>query len=132
MDAASGVARYDTSARAAGESLNIITVSPPPTTVAGELLIDGNGKTLYPVTGFAGVLLAISPWTKSASMTIAAFGEAWKTWSTLVGKSVCSAPEVPPARFWVSPRTWAMVFSAAITDGSVHLMVWFVSWSYFA
>src|SRR5690349_10485538 len=108
MDAACGVARKLTSARAAGVSLNIITVSPPPTTLGGELLIDGNGKTLKPVTGLAGVELVISLWTKSASITMAALGEDWKTWSTLVGKSVCSAPDVPPAMFDVSPSTWAI------------------------
>ena len=44
--AASGVARYVMNARAAGVSLNMTTVSPPPTTEGGEPLIDGNGNTL--------------------------------------------------------------------------------------
>ena len=55
-----------------------------------------------------------------------------KTLRTEVGKSVCSAPDVPPAMLSVSPRTWPIVFSAVFTDGSVHLILWVDSWSYFA
>ena len=55
-----------------------------------------------------------------------------KTFDTDVGKSVCSAPDVPPAMFDVSPRTCAIVFSAALTDGSVHLILCVGSWSYFS
>ena len=34
--------------------------------------------------------------------------------------------------FDVSPRICAIVFSAAFTDGSVHLILCVASWSYFA
>ena len=46
MVAAAGLARYVTRARAAGLSLNITTVSPPPTTAGAEPLTDGNGNSL--------------------------------------------------------------------------------------
>ena len=42
--AASGVARYLTNAWVAASSLNATIVSPPPTTLAGESLTDGNGE----------------------------------------------------------------------------------------
>src|SRR5207244_3269370 len=57
---------------------------------------------------------------------------ATSTLSTDVAKSVCSAPDVPPAMLLLSPITCAIVFRAAITDGSVHLIVWAVSSSYLA
>src|SRR3954447_26674667 len=44
--AGAGVARYVTNARAAVLSLNMITLSPPPTTAGAEPPTDGNGKTL--------------------------------------------------------------------------------------
>ena len=39
---------------------------------------------------------------------------------TEVGKSVCSAPVVPPKMLPVSLKTCAIVLSAVLTDGSVH------------
>src|SRR4051794_6272808 len=107
--AACGVARYWTSARAAGLSLDIAPTSPPPTTDGGELPTDGNGKTLKPLTGFAFVDDEMTPSTKSPSSTIAAFGGLEKTWLTEVGKSVCSAPCVPPAMRLGLSRTTAIV-----------------------
>ena len=73
----------------------------------------------------------ITPATKSASKTIAAFDGTVNTCETEVGKSVCNAPDVPPGMFAVSPRICPMIFSAAFTDGSVHLILWVDSWSYF-
>ena len=73
-----------------------------------------------------------TPGTKSPSITIAAFGGLLKTLLTESGNPVCSAPAVPPAMFVVSPSTCAIVVSAVFTDGSVHLILWSVSWSYFA
>ena len=51
---------------------------------------------------------------------------------TEVGKSVWSAPDVPPAMLAESPRIVAIVASAAFTDGSVHLILCADSRSYFA
>ena len=64
--------------------------------------------------GFA--FTVATPGTKSPSITIAAFGGFWKTLLTEVGKSVCTAPEVPPAMLAELPTTWAIVFSAALDD----------------
>ena len=62
-------------------------------------------------------------------MTIAAFGGFAQTLLTEVGKSVCSAPSVPP--YTLLPcSTWAMIRSAALTVGCVHGIVCAVSWSY--
>ena len=64
--------------------------------------------------------------------TIAAFGELLKTLLTDVLKSVCSAPDLPPAMLFVSPMIFAIIRSAVFTDGSVHLILCFDSGSYFA
>ena len=80
--------------------------------------------------GFA--FTVATPGTKSPSSTIAAFGGFWKTLLTEVGKSVCTAPDVPPAMFAELPITCAIVFSAAVTDASVHLILWADSSAYFA
>ena len=74
----------------------------------------------------------ITPATKSPSMTIAAFGGVVKTFETEVGKSVCSAPAVPPAMLAELPMIVAIVANAAFTDGSVHLILCVDSWSYFS
>ena len=97
ISAASGVARYEISARAAGLSLNMTITSPPPITTGPESLISGNAKTLKSVSGFAFVSEVMTPPTKSPSSTWAAFGGTAYTCVTEVGKSVCSALEVPPA-----------------------------------
>ena len=80
--------------------------------------------------GFA--FTVATPGTKSPSSTIAAFGGFWKTLFTDVGKSVWTAPDVPPAMFAELPTTCAIVFSAAATDGSVHLILCAESSAYFA
>ena len=69
--------------------------------------------------------------TKSPSRTCAAFGGSAKTCVTEVGKSVCSAFEVPPAILsdWSS---LPICVSASVTDGSVQGISCFVSWSYFS
>lgn len=51
---------------------------------------------------------------------------------TEAGYSVCSAPLVPPASRAGLPNSSASVVRAAVTDGSVHLIVCFASWSYLA
>ena len=101
-------------------SLKVITVSPPPTTAGGELLIDGNPKTSKPVFGWAFVEEVMTPPTKSPSNTIAALAGSPKTCVTDVGKSAASAPDVPPAMFCVSPTIFAIDVSASLTDWSVH------------
>jgi hypothetical protein len=107
------------------------TPSPPPSTASvDELPICGKSKTSKSVLGFALVELVITPATKSPSKTIAAFGGDVNTWVTDVGKSVCSACEVPPGMLLVSPMTCAIVVSACFTDGSVHGIWCCVSWSY--
>ena len=75
------------------------------------------------------VLLDTTPGTKSPSITIAALGGSWKTSSTDFVNSVCVALTLP-ARFDVSLSTSAIVLSADLTDGSVHAILWLVSWSY--
>ena len=84
------------------------------------------------VIGFSGFFDATTPGTKSPSITIAAFGWEEKTFDTEVGKSVWSAPEVPPATFELFPITADIVFKAVTTLGSVHLILCFESASYFA
>src|SRR3978361_306469 len=106
------------------------TVSPPPTTDGAEPATDGKANWLKPETAFS--LVVATPGTKSPSMTIAALGGSVKTLFTEVGKSVCSAPEVPPKMLPDALKTCAIVFSELITDGSVHLIAWVESWSYFA
>src|SRR5262245_39576449 len=132
IDAACGVARYLISASDAGVSLNMTTMSPPPITAGLDPLIDGNANWLKPVIGFSGFFEATTPGTKSTSSTIAAFGFCAKSLLTEVGKSVCSAPDVPPAMLPESPRTCAIALSAAFTDTSVHLSVCEDSLSYLA
>src|SRR4051812_5388279 len=97
-----------------------MTVSPPPITTGGELLIDGNPKTLKPLSGFAFVDERMTPATKSPSNTIAAFGGSAKTFETDVGKSFWSAAGVPPAVFCWAPATFPIVVRAVVTDWSVH------------
>ncbi|CAM5413260.1 hypothetical protein STANM309S_02131 [Streptomyces tanashiensis] len=71
---------------------------------------------------------------KSPSKTIAPLG--WsppvKVCVTEAGYSVWSAPPGPPAMSDGLPKSSARVFRAAVTDGSVHLIVCFASWSYLA
>jgi hypothetical protein len=81
-------------------------VSPPPTTGSAEPLIDGNVEDVVAGLRLERVLPATTPGTKSPSITIAAFGGSEKTFATEVGKSVCSAPDVPPAMLSVSPTTF--------------------------
>src|SRR5215471_11785910 len=128
--AAAGVARKLTNARIAGVSRNVtkrspaILPAPPP--------IDGNVNTLKPVFALAFVDERITPLTKSASNTIAAFGGLANAFVTESLKPYCNAPDVPPAMFPVSPTTCAIVVSAFATDGSVHLIVCAESDLYFA
>src|SRR3954447_4698269 len=92
--------------------------------------IAGNGKTLYPETALSAFFDATTPGTKSPSTTIAAFGLFVNTFDTDVGKSVCSAPDVPPAMLLLC-RSVPIVWSAFTTDASVHLSVCFDNASYF-
>src|SRR5437588_7506897 len=118
----------------AGLSRNVTIRSPAISTAFADAPdeIDGKVKTLKPVFAFAFVVVRITPPTKSASNTIAAFGGVEKAFVTESLKLVCRAPDVPPATFDVSPSTFAIVFSAVITDGSVHLILWVLRASYLA
>src|SRR5581483_11227605 len=104
--AACGVARYFTNARIAGVSRKVTNRSPPISTAVefGPAVIDGKVKVLKPVFGFAFVDEVITPPTKSASNTIAAFGGDANAFVTESLKPYWRAPLVPPAMFDVSPR----------------------------
>src|SRR5438046_8277036 len=99
--AAGAVARKLTNARIAGVSRNATSRSPPISTALapGPALIVGNTAALKSVPGFAFVDEVIAPPTKSASNTIAPFDGVENAFVAQVGKSVWSAPLVPPARF---------------------------------
>src|SRR5438128_1866188 len=132
--AAGAVARNFTNALIAGVSRKVTSESPPISTALalGPGVIVGNGAVLKSVPGLAFVAEVMAPATKSASNTIAPFDGDPKAFVTHVGKSVWSAPLEPPARFALSPTTCAIVFSAFVTEGSVHLSLWALSWLYFA
>src|SRR5579864_1414375 len=132
--AAGAVARNFTNASIAGVSRKATSRSPPISTAdeSAPGVIVGNTAALKPVPGFAFVPDVIAPPTKSASNTIAPCDGDAHALFTHVGKSVWSAPLVPPARFPELPTTWAIVLRAVVTEGSVHLIVWADSASYFA
>src|SRR4051794_25885227 len=116
-------------ARIAGVSRNATIESPLSRTLAGDPLIDGNANSPKSVLAFA--FTVATPGTKSPSITIAALGGFCQTLFTDVGKSVWTAPEVPPA-IDALLRICPIVRSDAITEPSVHLIRCFVSWTYFA
>src|SRR5581483_1111930 len=132
--AACGDARYFTNASIAGLSRKVTNRSPPISTALafGPGLIDGHVKVLKPVVGFAFVEEVMTPPTKSASNTIAAFGGDANAFVTESLKPYCSAPLVPPAMFDVSPMIFAIDLRAVATDESVHLILCAESASYFA
>ena len=66
----------------------------------------------------------------AGAATIAASGSVLNALVTEPGKSVCSAPDTPPAMLPVSPTIFAIVASASFTDWSVHGILCSVSWSY--
>src|SRR5438067_13919078 len=74
--AAFAEARYFTNASIAGVSRNVTNRSPPISTAPafGPGVMDGHVNVLKPVFGFAFVDEEMTPPTKSASNTIAAFG----------------------------------------------------------
>src|SRR5436305_9351068 len=132
--AAGAVARNFTNASIAGVSRKVTKRSPPIST-AVELapgLIDGNGAVLNPLPAFDLVEDVITPPTKSPSSTIAAFGGDPTAFVTESWKLYVSAPDVPPARFDELPITCAIVFSAVVTDESVHLILCSLRALYFA
>src|SRR6478672_2979941 len=131
--AAGAVARNFTNAWIAGVSRNVTKRSPAISTplAPGPGLIDGNVKTLKPVPALALVEDRMTPATKSASNTIAAFGDVANAFVTESLKPYCNAPLVPPATLLESPTTCAIVLSAVITDGSVHLILCLLSAWYF-
>src|SRR3954469_5363910 len=106
----------------AGVSRKATIESPATSTAAapGPELTVGKTAALKPGLAFAFVDERMTPATKSASNTIAAFGGDENAFVTESLKLYCSAPEVPPARFDVSPRICPIVVSAVFTDGSVH------------
>src|SRR4051794_8599109 len=132
--AAGAVARKLTNARIAGVSRKVTSMSPPISTALafGPALIVGKTAALKSVPGFAFVDDVIAPPTKSASKTIAPFDGVENASVTHVGKSVWSAPLLPPARFELSLTSWPIVVSAVLTDGSVHLVLCALRDSYFA
>jgi len=65
-------------------------------------------------------------------LRIAALGGEANAFVTESLNPYCSAPEVPPATFALSPTTCAMVFNAVATDASVHLVLCALSDAYFA
>ena len=69
----------------------------------GPGVMEGHVKVLKPVFGFAFVDEEITPPTKSASNTIAAFGGSENAFVTESLNPNWSAPLVPPATFPVSP-----------------------------
>src|SRR5882762_4843443 len=133
--AAGAVARKFTNARIAGVSRNVTKRSPPistPFAPVDPAVVVGNAKALKPVPGFAFVDEEMTPPTKSPSNTIAALGGVANALVTESLNPYCSAPDVPPATFAVSPTTCAIVFKAVATDASVHLIVCALSAAYFA
>src|SRR5438552_1281456 len=132
--AAGAVARNFTNASMAGLSRNVTNRSPPISTAPASApgVIEGHVNVLKPVLGNAFVDEVITPPTKSASNTIAAFGGDANAFVTESLNPYWSAPLLPPARFDVSPMIFAMVVSAVLTDGSVHLILCWLSWLYFA
>ena len=128
------VARNFTNASIAGLSRNVTNRSPA-TSTAVDGAPAGDRREREHVE--AGVRLRlrrrrITPETKSASNTIAAFDGEPNAFVTESLNPYCSAPLVPPSMFDVSPRILPIVFSAVFTVGSVHLILWADSWSYFA
>src|SRR5579864_202627 len=134
ISAACGEARYFTNASMAGLSRNVTKRSPAISTAlaSGPGVIDGHVNVLKPVFGLAFVDDVMTPPTKSASNTIAAFGGELNAFVTDVLNPFCSAPLVPPAMLLVSPTIFAIVVSAVFTEGSVHLILCWLSASYFA
>jgi hypothetical protein len=131
--AASGVARKLTNARIAGVSRKVTSRSPAISTALAFApgLIDGHVNTLNPEFAFAFVDELITPPTKSASNTIAAFGGSANAFVTESLNPYWSAPLVPPAMLPVSPTIFAIVWSAVFTDASVHLILCAERASYF-
>ena len=87
---------------------------------------------LKPVLAFAFVDEVITPPTKSASNTIAAFGGEREGVRDGVVEAVLQGSARAAVDVRVSPRIFAIVLRAVVTDGSVHLILCAVSWSYFA
>src|SRR2546421_4095264 len=132
--AAGAVARNLTNASMAGVSRNATSMSPPISTALafGPALIVGKTDALKSVPGFAFVDDVIAPPTKSASKTMAPFDGVENAFVTQVGKSVWSAPLLPPARSALLPTIWPISVSAVLTDASVHLVLCALRDSYFA
>src|SRR3954454_4540994 len=131
--AAGAVARKLTNARIAGVSRKVTKRSPAISTALDPAgLMVGNVNVLKPVRAFAFVDERMTPPTKSASNTIAAFGGEANAFVTESLNPYWRAPEVPPATLDVSPRICPIVFNAAATDGSVHLILCALRASYFA
>src|SRR6266478_5026901 len=132
--AAGAVARKLTNARIAGVSRNVTNRSPPISTAdeSGPGVIDGQVNVLKPVFAFAFVDEVMTPPTKSASNTIAALGVVPNAFVTESLNPYWRAPLVPPARFDASPRILPIVVRAVFTDGSVHLILCWLSALYFA
>src|SRR5882672_9908724 len=132
--AAGAVARNFTNASMAGLSRKVTNRSPPISTAPalGPGVIAGQANVLKPVFGFAFVDEVMTPPTKSASNTIAAFGGSANAFVTESLNPYWSAPLDPPAIFPVSPTIFAIDSRAVFTDGSVHLILCALRALYFA
>src|SRR6185312_5942053 len=104
ISAAWGVARYFTNASTAGVSRKATIMSPAISTALASApgVIEGQTNVLNPVLALALVDEAMTPPTKSASNTMAAFGGEANAFVTDWLKLYCRAPLVPPAMFEVS------------------------------
>src|SRR5712691_3814579 len=133
--AAGAVARNFTNASIAGLSRNVTNRSPPISTAPASAalgVIEGHVNVLKPVPAFAFVDEVMTPPTKSASNTIAAFGGSANAFVTESLNPYWSAPLDPPAIFPVSPTIFAIDSRAVFTDGSVHLILCALRALYFA
>src|SRR5260370_29340601 len=133
--AAGAVARKFTNASIAGLSRNVTNRSPPISTAPASAalgVIEGHVNVLKPVAGFAFVEEVMTPPTKSASNTIAAFGGSANAFVTESLNPYWRAPVEPPARFPVSPMIFPIDSSAVLTEASVHLILCVLRALYFA
>src|SRR5437899_914242 len=123
--AAGAVARYFTNASIAGVSRNVTNRSPPISTAPASApgVIEGHVNVLKPVFGFAFVEDVITPPTKSASNTIAAFGGDEHAFApdllAALKTSAYSLPLYVPSCFHAGAKFWLIVAFAYWIDLSL-------------
>src|SRR5439155_13774455 len=128
--AASGEARYSSSACAPLLSLNATAWSPATTTDGGEPFTDGKSKNFALSPTFRLPALAISPATKSPSNSMTAFGLSPNTSATDWVKVSWSAPVGPPSMAFGVFHRVPRIVSVSTTDWSVQGRPWVASLSY--